>query len=436
MTQRSDIADTICRTIELGVTITDAAIDGEDRTHLFCQLLDPKDRCPACERPGRLRDHVDRELADLPIVGHPTRLHVQVPRYTCVNAACATSVFRADLTSIAAPRAQVTRRTTTWIMRAMISDKMSVKAAAAAVGLSWNTVNTLALAAVKKLAAAPARLAGVRVLGVDEHKWKHVRGKGDSSFVTVLVDLTPIVDGTGPARLLDMVAGRSKAALKDWLGARDQGFRDRIRVVTMDGFTGYRTATAEALDKARAVMDPFHVVHLAAEKLTLCRQRVQQDTCGHRGRSGDPLYGIRRTLLTRIGLLTDKQKTRLRRGLDAREEHVAVAVTYAIYQELIDAYDQPTKRHSKIAMYKLLKKIKTGVPAGLSELAQLGRSLWSRRAEILAYFDTGASNGPVEAINGRLEHLRGIALGFRNLTHYILRSLIHSGQLAEQLDAL
>ena len=134
--------------------------------------------------------------------------------------------------------------------------------------------------------------------------------------------------------------------------------------------------------------------------------------------------------------IRDRQKTRLRRGLDAREEHVAVAVTYAIYQELIDAYDQPTKRHSKIAMYKLLKKIKTGVPAGLSELAQLGRSLWSRRAEILAYFDTGASNGPVEAINGRLEHLRGIALGFRNLTHYILRSLIHSGQLAEQLDAL
>ncbi|NDK91109.1 transposase, partial [Gordonia desulfuricans] len=74
--------------------------------------------------------------------------------------------------------------------------------------------------------------------------------------------------------------------------------------------------------------------------------------------------------------------------------------------------------------------------AGLSELAQLGRSLWSRRAEILAYFDTGASNGPVEAINGRLEHLRGIALGFRNLTHYILRSLIHSGQLAESLRAL
>jgi len=317
MTQRSAIADTICRTIELGVTITDAALDGEDRTHVFCQVLDPKNTCPRCSAPGRLRDHVDREVADLPIVGHPTRLHLKVPRYACENTDCTQGVFRADISAIVAPRAQVTRRTTTWIMRRMICDKMSVKAVAVAVGLSWNTVNTLAVDAAKTLAVTPGRLADVRVLGVDEHKWKHVRGQGDPSFVTVLVDLTPVVEGTGSARLLDMVAGRSKAALKDWLTDREQPFRDRIRVVTMDGFTGYRTAAAEALDKARAVMDPFHVVHLAAEKLGLCRQRVQQDTCGHRGRSGDPLYGIRRTLLTRIGLLTTKQATKLRAVLDA-----------------------------------------------------------------------------------------------------------------------
>jgi transposase len=39
---------------------------------------------------------------------------------------------------------------------------------------------------------------------------------------------------------------------------------------------------------------------------------------------------------------------------------------------------------------------------------------------VLAYFDRPrTSNGPTEAINGRLEHLRGSALGFRNLTNYI-----------------
>ena len=43
-----------------------------------------------------------------------------------------------------------------------------------------------------------------------------------------------------------------------------------------------------------------------------------------------------------------------------------------------------------------------------------------RAADVLAYFDRpGTSNGPTEGINGRLEHLRGSALGFRNLTNYI-----------------
>ncbi|WP_143813921.1 transposase, partial [Luteococcus japonicus] len=53
---------------------------------------------------------------------------------------------------------------------------------------------------------------------------------------------------------------------------------------------------------------------------------------------------------------------------------------------------------------------------------------------ILAFFDhTGTSNGPTEAINGRLEHLRGTALGFRNLTHYIARSLLEAGGFRPQL---
>ncbi len=47
---------------------------------------------------------------------------------------------------------------------------------------------------------------------------------------------------------------------------------------------------------------------------------------------------------------------------------------------------------------------------------------------MLAYFDRpGTSNGPTEAINGRLEHLRGSALGFRSLTNYIARSLLETG---------
>jgi len=51
-------------------------------------------------------------------------------------------------------------------------------------------------------------------------------------------------------------------------------------------------------------------------------------------------------------------------------------------------------------------------------------------------FDHHASNGLTEAINGRLEALRRNVLGFRNLTHYRWRSLLHSGALHQLVNAL
>jgi len=39
-------------------------------------------------------------------------------------------------------------------------------------------------------------------------------------------------------------------------------------------------------------------------------------------------------------------------------------------------------------------------------------------------------------INGRLEHLRGAALGFRNLTNYIVRSLLDTGGFRPRLHPL
>jgi len=38
-----------------------------------------------------------------------------------------------------------------------------------------------------------------------------------------------------------------------------------------------------------------------------------------------------------------------------------------------------------------------------------------------------------DPINGRFEHLRGTALGFRNLTHCIARSLLETGGFRPQL---
>ena len=85
-------------------------------------------------------------------------------------------------------------------------------------------------------------------------------------------------------------------------------------------------------------------------------------------------------------------------------------------------------------MHAVIDSLSKAVPAALTELRRLGRTLQRRAADILAYFDRpGTSNGPTEAINGRLEHLRGSALGFRNLTNYIARALLEVGGFRPRL---
>jgi transposase len=175
-------------------------------------------------------------------------------------------VWRQDTNKAAEPRARLSRRALRWALEAIVCQHLTVAPVAEALAVSWDTANDAVLAeGWRVLIGDPNRLDGVAVIGVDEHCWRHTRRC--EKYVTVIIDLTPVRDGAGPARLLDMVDGRSKMV---------------------------------------AVMDPFHVVALAGDALERCRQRVQQETRGHRGRTGDPLYGIRRVLRTGSDLLTDR----------------------------------------------------------------------------------------------------------------------------------
>ena len=356
-------------------------------------------------------------------------LVVTIRRYRCFDCG---HVWRQDTSRAAEPRAKLSRRALRWALEALVCQHLSVARVAEGLAVSWDTANDAVLAEGRRvLINDPSRLDGVKVLGVDEHCWRHTR-RGDK-FVTVIIDLTPVREGTGPARLLDMVEGRSKAVFKTWLDKQDAAFRDGIEVVAMDGFTGFKTAAAETVPDAVAVMDPFHVVALAGDALDRCRQRVQQQTCGHRGRTGDPLYGIRRVLRTGAELLTGKQKTRLTAAF-ADDAHVEVEATWLFYQRIVAAYRDPDRANAKTTLTDIISTLAAGVPAALSELITLGRTLKRRATDVLAYFDRpGTSNGPTEAINGRLEHLRGTALGFRNLTNYIARSLLEAGGFRPRL---
>ena len=413
----------------LGLEVMGQSVGG-DRTVLACKVVGEDRWCRQCGGEGVVRDTVIRRLAHVPYGWRPTILHVSVRRYRCQTCA---HVWRQNMSAAADPRAKLSRAAARWALVGLVVHHLTVARIAQALGVSWNTANTAVLTEGERLLINdPARFDGVRVIGVDEHVWRHTP-YGDK-YVTVILDLTPIRERSGPCRLLDMVPGRSKQVFKTWLASRPDTWRERIEIVAMDGFTGFKSAAAEELPDARAVMDPFHVVHLAGNALDECRRRIQQELHHRRGRATDPLYKARRMLHTRSCLLTPRQQHQLL-DLFSGEEHVALEVTWSAYQNIIDAYRAPDTRVGKAMMQAEINTLTcTRVPRGLRELITLGRTLKRRAGDILAYFDhPHTSNGPTEAINGRLEHLRGSALGFRNLTNYIARCLLETGGFRPQL---
>ncbi|MGP7961082.1 ISL3 family transposase [Sanguibacter sp. A247] len=395
---------TFARLDELGLEAVGQYL-GTDRAVLECRATEPDQWCRQCGCEGVPRGTVARRLAHEPFGHWPTTLLIRVRRYRCTGCG---RVWRQDTTAAAPPRAKISRGGLAWGLAGIVLDHLSVSRVAAGLGVSWSTANTAILAEGKRrLIEDPHRFDHVTTIGVDEHVWRHTR-RGDK-YVTVIIDLTPVRDKTGPARLLDMVEGRSKAVFKQWLADRPKAWQDGIEVVAMDGFTGFKTATTEELPDAVAVMDPCHVIRLAGDALENCRRRVQHDIFGRRGMKGDPLYQARRTLLTGASLLTGKQQARLG-ALFADERHAEVEATWGVYQDVITAYREKDPSLGRFFLQHTIDRITTGVPD-----------------------PPGTSNGPTEAINGRLEPLRGTALGFWNLTHYIPRKLLEAGGFRPRL---
>ena len=149
--------------------------------------------------------------------------------------------------------------------------------------------------------------------------------------------------------------------------------------------------------------------------------RSAPNTLGHRGRKGDPLYGIRRTLQIGAEHLTEKQASRLDAKLTAGDPDHELTLAWQCYQKLRNIY-HARPEHGRALVTDVIASFPTWP---IPEVARLGRTLKQWKSAILAYFDmNGASNGPTEAINGVIETTRRIARGFRNFTNYRLRCLL------------
>src|SRR5512133_1391422 len=180
-----------------------------------------------------------------------------------------------------------------------------------------------------------------------------------------------------------------------------------------------------SLGHARVVVDHFHAIRLANTVVDQVRRRTQQATLGHRGRKHDPLYRIRKLLLTAAEQLTSRGRARLRAGLQAGDPTGEVAVAWQgkeLLRAVYAAVGMPAARAALDRFYRWADGV------GVAELSRLARTVRAWEGEILAFHATnGCSNGPTEAINLLIKKVKRVGHGFRSFTNYRLRLLLHCG---------
>ena len=383
--------------------------------------------CPGCGVLVTSRGRRLRVLHDVPGV---TRVRVvwRQRMWRCGESGCSRKTFVEQVPSLVAPRGSITKRAVAWAIGQLRREHATIQGLARQLGTSWKTVWRAVEPELVKLAADESRFENVTSLGVDEHLWHHVdpRRRGPKEL-TGMVDLTRDSQGKTRARLLDLVPGRSGKAYATWLGERGDAFRKQVKVAALDPFAGYKTAIDDKLDDAVAVLDAFHVVKLGTAAVDEVRRRVQQDTLGHRGRKGDPLYGVQTILRAGAENLTEKQRVRLTAAMEADPAHDEVFVAWQCAQQLRSAYHQGDLAAGRRIAEQVVDTFHT---CPIPEIARLGRTLRRWRDAFLAYFTTGrSSNGGTEAVNGIIELHRRLARGYRNRHNYRLRMLLAAGGL-------
>ena len=193
----------------------------------------------------------------------------------------------------------------------------------------------------------------------------------------------------------------------------------------MDPHRGYANAVGVHLGHATLVVDHFHVVKLANAVIDDVRRRVQNEQTGHRGRKGDPLYGVRKLLLKACEALDARGWDKLRTGLLRGDPDGEVTAAWQLQEITRDLYRASTINQARHVLELLYAWASSG---DVPEMRRFAGTVRRWENEILAYFTTGgASNGPTEAVNLTIKQIKRTGRGFRNFNNYRLRLLLHCG---------
>ncbi|MGA7271518.1 MAG: ISL3 family transposase [Acidimicrobiia bacterium] len=381
--------------------------------------------CGGCGLVARPKDRRWVTVRDVPMGARSVRVEWWKRIWECVDPSCLVRTWTEQRPDIAAPRRVLTARAEEWVTDRVEAVEGTVESCRRRLGVAWGTV----MEAVR-------RVGGGR-LGDDAGSWEFPTQVGFDETVMSPASrgrrrrfVTSVVD-TRSGRIADVFEGRDAKDLREWMRKQSAEHLEAVKVVSVDPHEGYRaaicgvdpvTGQVSALWDVTLVVDGFHIVRLANQALTKCRQRVQNETLGHRGRKRDPLFGVRKLLLMAAERVDERGWERIHRALREGDADGLVQDAWVAKEYVRDVYLTDDPAAAEAALDRATEWCLDDESG--PELRRLAKTLTRWRTEILAHHHTGASNGKTEAANLTIKTVKRSGRGFRNFANYKLRILL------------
>ncbi len=390
--------------------------EGEDELVIAIETTASVTGCWSCGVLAECQDRVRVDIRDLACFGRPARLVWSKRRWRCREVECPVKTWTERSVHVP-PRALLTCRVGIEACRQVGELARPVSGVADELGVCWWTVMHAVARHGRPLVDDPARVGPVLALGVDETSFLKANREHPTIYATGLVDLDAKL-------VIDMVEGNAAKDLRRWCADTDEEWLQGIKVVATDLAESYRAGLSPHLDHAVRVADPFHVVRVANRCLDTVRRRVQNELLGHRGRKDDPLYRIRKLLVSGAERLDERGSSRTLLGLRLGDPDDAVLGAWLAKESVRDVYltDDPA-----VAAVLLDKAIAGCLADEVDEIVSLGNTLKRWRTQILAHHLTGASKRSDRGAQLVREEGQRAGHGFVCFDHYRLRVLLHAG---------
>ena len=190
--------------------------------------------------------------------------------------------------------------------------------------------------------------------------------------------------------------------------------------------SAYKAVFDDALPHVIQIVDPFHLVKHANQKLEECRRRVQNETLGHRGRKDDPLYRCRKLLVKAHERLDEHGEQKLLGLLRAGDPKGEVADAWHAKEAVRELYTHADADLAAQWIDELIVDMASEDKP--PEVRSLGKTLARWRSEIIAWHTHRRTNGPTEGVNNLIKRVKRAAFGFRSFDNYRVRSLLYAGK--------